>query len=137
MGTITLEKVHQKIAERLALSAETVNAFMDEIWTEYLGTPNTELIEYIRGLASQYRIAILSNSFVGAREKEEELYHFSEICEFIIYSHEVGLMKPDSQIYDLTCQRLNLPPETIIFVDDVQPITDAANEFGIHGISLL
>ena len=45
--------------------------------------------------------AIISNSFVGAREKEAEAYQFDTICDFIIYSHEVGLRKPDPRIFAL------------------------------------
>jgi len=133
-GTMSLEDVHTKIIETLAINEATLKAFMDDIWTEYVGTPNSELIDYFRALRPKYRTAILSNSFVGAREKEESLYHFSEMCELIIYSHEVGLMKPDPKIYALSCERLNLPAESIIFVDDVQENIDAACDFGIYGI---
>jgi len=37
------------------------------VWTEYLGTPNVELIECVRGLRSRCRLGILSNSFEAAR----------------------------------------------------------------------
>ncbi|MEX2626162.1 MAG: hypothetical protein WD225_04725, partial [Ilumatobacteraceae bacterium] len=48
--------------------------FMDDLWAEYLGTPNTELIDYFTGLGGRVRTGILSNSFVGAREREQERY---------------------------------------------------------------
>ena len=44
---------------------------MADLWREYLGTANTELIEYARRLRPRYRTGILSNSFVGAREREQ------------------------------------------------------------------
>ena len=79
-------------------------------------------------------MAILSNSFVGAREREEARYHFSQLSEFIIYSHEVGMMKPDKRIYALTCERLKLTSQEVIFIDDVEENIASACEFGIHGI---
>ena len=76
----------------------------------------------------------MSNSFVGAREREEAAYGFSEMVEFLIYSHEVNLMKPDPKIYALTCERLKLSPETIVFVDDREENIVAAREFGMKGV---
>jgi hypothetical protein len=35
------------------------------------------------------------NSFVGAREREQALYGFKDMCDVIVYSHEVGWLKPD------------------------------------------
>jgi putative hydrolase of the HAD superfamily len=44
------------------------------------------------------------------------------------------MSKPDRRIYALTCERLGLSPEEVIFLDDREAIIDAACEFGIHGI---
>jgi epoxide hydrolase-like predicted phosphatase len=134
IGTITEAQVHQGIADIMGISAEQVNAYMDDVWVEYLGTLNVELAQYFRGLHSRYITGILSNSFVGAREREQALYHFDEMTYDIIYSHEVGLSKPDRRIYELTCQRLGVQPHEMIFLDNVQQAVDAACEVGIHGI---
>lgn len=44
-----------------------------------------------------------------------------------IYSHEVGLMKPDPQIYRVTRETLSLVPEETIYIDDL-PANCAAGE---------
>lgn len=116
------------------MSQDQIDEFMNDLWTEYLGTPNTELINYFRDLRPRFQTAILSNSFVGAREREQELYGFEDITDFIIYSHEVGMSKPDSRIYELTCQRLNLPPDEVVFVDDTAKCIDGARAVGMHGV---
>jgi putative hydrolase of the HAD superfamily len=134
IGTISEEEVHKHIAEIMGMGETQVNALMDNMWRQYLGTPNVELMEYFRSLRPKYRTAILSNSFVGAREKEQERYHLDEMCDFIIYSHEVGVSKPDRRIYAMTCERLGLQPHEVIFLDDHQVPVDGAREFGIHGI---
>lgn len=134
LGTISEAEVYQSIRELMDISEAQVNAFMDDIWKEYLGTLNTDLVEYFRSLRPKYQTAILSNSFVGAREREQAIYHFDEICDFIIYSHEVGMSKPDLRIYDLTCERLGLSPTEVILLDDYQASIEAACEFGIKGI---
>lgn len=87
VGSISERTVHEQVAARLGLDAPQVEAFMAELWTEYLGAPNEEFIAYVRGLRGSCRLGILSNSFVGAREREAALYRFEELVEQIVYSH--------------------------------------------------
>lgn len=134
IGTISIEEVHKRIGEIMGWSQGQVNEFMDDIWQEYLGTLNVELVEYFRSLRPRYQTAIISNSFVGAREKEVEHYQFDTVCDFIIYSHEVGLRKPDPKIFALACERLGLQPNEVIFVDDHQEVYASAQEMGMHCI---
>ncbi|MEP6895862.1 MAG: HAD family phosphatase [Chloroflexota bacterium] len=133
-GILTLNQVHIKIGELMGWSETQVNELMDDSWREYLGSPNTELIDYFRNLRPHYQTAIISNSFVGAREKEAEHYQFDTICDFIIYSHEVGMSKPDPRIFKLGCERLGLQPNEVIFVDDHEDVMVSARELGIHCI---
>jgi putative hydrolase of the HAD superfamily len=72
IGTITEDDVHQALKDRLGLDDQQVAAFMADIWHEYLGTPNTELIEYARRLRPRYRTGILSNSFVAPARKSRQ-----------------------------------------------------------------
>ena len=76
IGTITEEDVHQAITDRLGLDGQHHAAFMADIWREYLGTANKELIDDARRLRPRYRTGILSNSFVGARQREQAAYGF-------------------------------------------------------------
>lgn len=132
VGTISLQQVHEDIGRLMKWDEMQVNAYMDDVWKEYLCTLNVELANYFRSLRPKYKTAIISNSFVGAREKEAEHYQFDTICDFIIYSHEVGLSKPDPRIFVLACERLGLQPNEIIFVDDHADVYASAVEMGMH-----
>ena len=134
LGTITLEDVHQAISDRLGLDERQVAAFMADLWREYLGTANTELIEYARGLRPRYRTGILSNSFVGAREREQAAYGFEDLVDEIVYSHEAGMSKPDRRIYDLICSRLKVRHDETVFLDDTAVCVAGAREAGIHAV---
>ncbi|HEY1519004.1 MAG TPA: hypothetical protein VGF91_21415 [Solirubrobacteraceae bacterium] len=68
---------------------------MDDIWAEYLGTLNQHIADYFASLRPAYRTSILSNSLVGAREREQAAYGFEDMCDVVVYSHEIGLSKPD------------------------------------------
>jgi epoxide hydrolase-like predicted phosphatase len=134
IGAISEGEVEQRVGERLGLDQAQLHAFMADLWNEYVGTLNTELAAYFASLRPRYQTAILSNSFVGAREKEEELYHFAGMCDLIIYSHEEGISKPERRIFALTCERLGVQPAEMVFLDDVAGHVAAAQALGIQAI---
>jgi epoxide hydrolase-like predicted phosphatase len=134
IGTISEHDVHQAVTERLGLDKRQLVEFMADIWREYLGTANAELIEYARRLRPRYRTGILSNSFVGAREREQAAYGFEDLVDEIIYSHECGMSKPDPGIYALACKRLRVEPAQMVFIDDHQRCVEGARRAGIHAV---
>ncbi|MGW1893383.1 HAD family hydrolase [Streptomyces sp. NPDC002004] len=133
VGTIGEREVHEQVAARLGLDAAEADAFMSDLWTQYLGTPNEELIAHVRSLRGKCRLGILSNSFVGARERETALYRFDELVEHIVYSHEIGVGKPDRRAFDAVCARMEVSPRDCLFVDDVLVNVRAAQEAGMQG----
>lgn len=134
IGMLSEAEVERRTAETLGLDEAQLRAFMDDLWGEYLGTPNTELIDYFASLRARCTTAILSNSFVGAREREQGRYGFGDLCDLIIYSHEEGMEKPDPRFYALLSERLSLRPEEMVFLDDVEVCVEGARECGMHGI---
>lgn len=134
IGTMSEDQVHQALTGRLGLDERQLADFMADIWREYLGTANTELIDYARRLRPRYRTGILSNSFVGAREREQAAYGFEDLVDEIIYSHECGMRKPDPGIYALACERLQAEPARMVFLDDSGPCVEGARQAGIHAV---
>ena len=134
IGTSTEAEVLAGISERLGISAAVTDELMAGMWAGYLGRANTELIDYCRALRPRYRTGILSNSFVGAREREQAAYGFAELVDDLVYSHEVGMSKPDPAIYRLSCARLDVEPHETIFVDDRADNVEAATELGMIAI---
>jgi putative hydrolase of the HAD superfamily len=134
IGTLSEEEVESHTGAILGLDQAQVAEFMRDLWDEYLGTLNTELAAYFASLRPRYRTAILSNSFAGARRQEQERYSLGDLCDFIIYSHEEGLEKPDPRIYALLCARLGVPPAEVLFLDDREAAVTAARACGIRAI---
>ncbi|MFZ3569912.1 HAD family hydrolase [Streptomyces sp. BH097] len=132
VGGISEREVNQQVAARLRLDVPLAEAFMADLWAEYLGTPNEELIDYVRSLRGTCRLGILSNSFVGARERETALYRFDELVEQIVYSHEIGIEKPDSRAFEAACAGLAVRPEDCLFIDDVAVNVEAARAAGMQ-----
>ena len=134
LGTISEEEMEKGVREALELNQADFDGFMADLWEEYVGTPNVEMTGYFAGLRPHYQTAIISNSFVGARQREEELYHFGEMCDLIVYSHEVGIGKPDPKIFEIAWTRLGIQPAEMLFVDDVEGHINAARALGIKGV---
>jgi putative hydrolase of the HAD superfamily len=134
IGAISEADVHRAAAERLGLDQQRLAEFMADLWRDYLGTANTELIEYARGLRPRYRTGILSNSFVGAREREQAAYGFEDLVDEIVYSHECGISKPDPASYALICAQLGVEPDRTVFLDDLETNVTGARQAGLHAV---
>lgn len=134
IGTITEQEVSRAIAERLGLDDDALARFLGDMWAEYLGTPNGELIDWFAALRPGHRTGIVSNSFVGARERERERYGFEDLCDAIVYSHEAGVAKPDPAIYLEACRLLDVAPEDAVFVDDHESAVEGARAVGMAAV---
>src|SRR6478735_12685930 len=60
LGTLTVEQVNEAFERELGMSRADVERFMADFWDDYLGAPNTELIDYFRELRGRVRTGILS-----------------------------------------------------------------------------
>lgn len=134
IGAVTEQAVRAAVRERLDLAADQADAMLADMWEQYLGIGNDELIAYASGLRPRYRTGILSNSFVGAREREQDRYGFADLVDDIVYSHEIGVSKPDPRVFRLACARLGVRPDETVFVDDAVANVVAARTAGSHAI---
>ena len=133
-GRCTYDEWRARFQASTGMSQADFDAYMAAFWDIYMGNPNEELIAYFRALRPRYRTAILSNSFVGAREHEEERYGFTSMVELAIYSHEEGIHKPDPRIFAIATERLGIPPAEIVFLDDAPANVDAARACGLQAV---
>jgi FMN phosphatase YigB (HAD superfamily) len=104
-----------------------------DFWRWYVGTLDQELYHWFAAKRPALRTGIISNSNPGAREAER-CWGFEAITDDIVYSHEVGLMKPDPKIFLLGAHRLGVLPSEVVFLDDVEGHVAAAREVGFHGV---
>lgn len=133
-GRCTYDEWRQRLRASSGMSQADFDEYMAAFWDIYMGNPNEELIAYFRALRPRYRTAILTNSFVGAREQEEKRYGFTSMVDVAIYTHEEGVRKPDPRIYTIASQRIGFPPNEIIFLDDHPENVDTARASGFQAI---
>jgi putative hydrolase of the HAD superfamily len=56
------------------------------------------------------------------------------LFDVVVRSDQVGMRKPDPEIYLLAAERLGLEPERCVFVDDLAQNVDGARAVGMEGI---
>ncbi len=95
---------------------------------------NTDLLEYIAELSKDYKVSVLSN--VGTNWIRDKFLTTDETALFtdMVLSYEVGLGKPDPDIYRLALERLSIEPEEAVFVDDQLLYCDVAKSLGMGAI---
>ncbi len=105
-------------------------------WRErqHLIAPNIDLIRRLRGT---YKTAVLSNADNTLVRTLRDAHGIHHLFDDIVVSADVGMAKPDPRIYALSAQRIGLPPEECVFIDDLPRNVDAARESGMHAIHFL
>jgi putative hydrolase of the HAD superfamily len=92
---------------------------------------NDELFAYYRGLhARGVRLAMLTNNVREWEPFWRTKLPIDEIFETVVDSGFVGVRKPDPAIYALVLERLALPAEACVFVDDLEHNVEAARALG-------
>lgn len=133
-GEVTEAEVRARWQADLRLDDAQADELMADFWRWYVGTPDQVLLDWFAGLHHRgISTGVLSNSAPGAREAERHL-GLEAITDDIVYSHEVGLAKPDPRIYELAARRLGLRPAEIAFLDDDAPNVAAARDAGWQAV---
>ena len=130
VGEVSEAQMRAMYAGALGLSEDEADAMMAEMWDAYCGKLDVAMRDFAASLRPSYKTGILSNSADGARREEQRRYGFEQLVDVIVYSHEVGLAKPDPRVYRLTEQRLEVQPADVVFVDDAVANVEAARELG-------
>jgi putative hydrolase of the HAD superfamily len=133
IGEMTEAEVRAHWQVGLRLDDAQADELMRDYWTWYCGTLDQELFCWFAARHGLYKTGILSNSGPGAREAERH-WGFEAITDDIVYSHEVGLRKPDPAIYALAASRLGVAPDEVVLLDDVKANVDGAVASGWHAV---
>lgn len=95
-------------------------------------------LEFLQKLSTKYRLFLLSNTDAMHIDKFQHkagmsFYgDFYQCFEKIYFSFELGLRKPDAEIFNYVIQKHNLSPKRTLFVDDKKENTDAAASAGLQ-----
>jgi glucose-1-phosphatase len=139
MGFISDQEFRKTLKQWLGETVTDVE--IDCAWNELLLDIPKERLKLIEQLSQKYRLFLLSNTNaihinkVNAILKQtaniDTLEHYFEKT---YYSHQMGLRKPDLQIYREVLNENQLLASETVFIDDNLANIIAASELGIHTI---
>ena len=105
-----------------------------EVYFEALH-PNQPMIALMGELkAAGLRMAMLTNNVREWEPVWRSMLPVDEIFETVVDSGFVGVRKPEARIYEITLERLGLPGEACLFVDDLLPNIEGAREAGMTAV---
>lgn len=97
--------------------------------------PNEAMIALMRELqASGLKMAMLTNNVKEWEPLWRSMLPVDEIFEEIVDSAFVGCRKPEPRSYELTLERIDMPAEACLFVDDVHLNCEGAEAAGMRAV---
>lgn len=130
-GSMTPQEMFEKMRKKFKPEVETFD--FNDFWIGYCKPHN--LVHMLMEQVSQYYdISLLTNAYPGLLEKFTKKGFVPKLnYNKIIESCNIGLVKPDKQIFLYTQQLLGSEPTSIYFIDDSPTNILEAKNLGWQG----
>ena len=132
VGEISENDHFISVLNQLGVPDFGIRSFQEAFWGG--DDLDSELEAYIGSLKNQFKLGLLSNAMDSTRQWLTEKYEILNLFDNCVFSAEVKLAKPDTQIYHLILERLNISAQEAIFIDDFKENIQAANQLGISTV---
>ncbi|MGB0166122.1 MAG: HAD family hydrolase [Luteibaculum sp.] len=139
LGKISTAQFRLRIEQKLGIALNE-KAF-SSIWNALLLDIPEHRIDTLMKWASREEIYLLSNTNAAHieaincyLENEFGIEGLDEIFTQCFLSYELGMRKPNAEIYHAAINSIKEPPENCIFFDDTKLNAEAASQMGIQGI---
>lgn len=113
-----------------------INETADELETEWINhyeiIPKTK--ELIIRLKRKYFVYYLSDNIKERVDKLNEIFGFLNLFNDGVFSHEVGVRKPNAEIYTKALTKFKLEAKECIFIDDKPECLKPAKNLGLTTI---
>jgi putative hydrolase of the HAD superfamily len=130
-GRLTYREWMDTIRERVigAHGAEVAPAL--DTWEANVGLVDPDMVFLLRRLRERLPVALLSN---GTTRLRRDLHVLDLLDEFdvVFNTAEIGIAKPDEEVFRHVCSELAVDPRRAAFVDDLQVNVDGAASVGMH-----
>jgi putative hydrolase of the HAD superfamily len=111
-----------------------------DIWNGMLLDFPDYRLDFIAHLAkeNEYRLFLLSNTnaihipYLAEKWGQRKFNRFKNSFEKFYLSQEMGMRKPDAEIFEFVLDENGLVAEETFFIDDTKENTDAARKLGIR-----
>jgi len=131
-GEISAETHKMAVMESLGLPDDAVEEFGDDFWGG--DRMDEKLVAFIHGLRGDYTTALLSNAWDDLRPLLVGYWKIADAFDRIFISAEMGVSKPDPEIYQAVAAELQKDPAEMVFVDDFIENVIAARDQGWQAV---
>ena len=120
-----------------ALKINEATDKLAQIWLEgYVPINNT--VELIKELKENgYEILYLSDNVQERIDYLENKYHFLQYFNSGVFSHIVGVRKPNPKIYQLALEQSTYPAKNCVYIDDKPELLEEAKKLGMKTIAFI
>jgi putative hydrolase of the HAD superfamily len=95
--------------------------------------PDERMLDAVRvARRSGVRTGLISNSWGSGLEYDDDL--MEELFDAVVISGDVGLHKPQPEIFELGAARIEVPPGECVFVDDLRENCEGAEAVGMTAV---
>ncbi len=129
-GRVAPHDWHEHLARRFRLSLG-FGEFC-AVWNSSLERQTILDEELFAGLAARYRLGLLSNTDPIHVAHLEANFSFVRHFPTRVFSCIAGVSKPDASIYRLAIRGTGVPPDKILYIDDVHEYVTAAEHAGMQ-----
>jgi putative hydrolase of the HAD superfamily len=127
-GEIAEDEFARRIGARLGV--EETEGLVDRLFARI--EPDGEMVAAVRrARGAGIRTGLVSNSMGSGRYDRDS---FPELFDAVVISGEVGMHKPEPEIFQLAAVRIGCPPERCVFVDDLRENCDGAEAVGMTAV---
>ena len=143
VGSITENEFYDEF--RRVTGCELDNKTLEQCWDALIMDFPAARIEMLKHLKAEgkYRTFILSNTniihyrfYTALLKRTRGVNGLESLVEHAYFSHEIGLKKPNRDIFDYVVTNSHIKPEESIFIDDNEANIKAANALGLNTIFL-
>jgi putative hydrolase of the HAD superfamily len=129
-GDIAQTEYEAFLADRLGVTAE---GFLAGLCADL--RPDDAMCAAVRALhRNGVRTAVLSNSWGAGSFDPYRGWDFTGLADAVVVSHEVGMRKPEPDIFAHTLRVLDAPARDAVFVDDIRANLVPAAALGIRTV---
>ena len=128
---------------RKSLNTDLSDKQIDASWNAMLLELPLIRLQMIAGLRDKFQTFILSNTnaihvetFNNKVATITDGGHISDYFDKVYYSHELGMRKPDAEIFSHVIQANNLKPSETLFIDDMEINIRGAKSVGLRTVHL-
>jgi putative hydrolase of the HAD superfamily len=87
--------------------------------------------EVVRAVARRVPVGCLSNTNLVHWEESVSRWQLLELFDFRFLSFELGLLKPDAEVFEHVCRAVGVVPGRLLFLDDNMINVEGARSMGM------